>query len=80
MEAYGGKYMRTNIYIEDGVTQIILTPETEFEKNIIKDFDITNSKTSLFKGSFYDCQGGWVRRDDCKPDSIMIKCDYKKSE
>ena len=72
--------MKTNIYIEDGVTQIILTPETDFEKNILRDFDISNSKTSLFKGNFYDCQGGWVRRSEHTPDSIMIKCDYNKKE
>ena len=57
----------------------VLTPESQFERHIIKDFDFKNSNVKLFKGSFKSCQGGWTRlyQDE---DSIIISCDYEKTE
>ncbi|HDZ27038.1 hypothetical protein LCGC14_1009390 [marine sediment metagenome] len=52
--------MKTAIYIEDGVTQLVITPETEFEKNSLNTFDGKEMNCKLFTGSFYDCRGGWV--------------------
>jgi len=53
--------MKTAIYIEDGDVQLVITPENDFEKNALKSFgdEIT---ASIFRGSFYDCRGGWVRQ------------------
>lgn len=53
--------MRTAFYIEDGLEQIVLTPETEHEKKMLAllhgDRDI-----SIKSGSFYECRGGYVRQ------------------
>lgn len=57
-----GERMKTAIYIEDGVTQLVLTPESEFERNAMKSFSGKSIETQLFNGSFYDCRGGWVRQ------------------
>jgi len=54
--------MKTAIYIEDGVLQLVLTPEGDFEKNAIKLFEDKRTKVKVFSGSFYDCRGGWVRQ------------------
>lgn len=54
--------MKTAIYIEDGTVQLVITPETEFEKSAIKTLRGKETKLSLFNGSFYDCRGGWVRQ------------------
>lgn len=54
--------MKTAIYIEDGVVQLVLTPESEFEKNAIGSFKESKTKTTIFEGAFYDCRGGWVRQ------------------
>ena len=43
--------MKGAIYIENGLTQLVLTPESDFEKNV-----------SVYTGGFYHCQGGWVRQ------------------
>jgi hypothetical protein len=69
--------MKTIIYVENGLTQLVLTPETDFEKKVIGEFDYKNSKVELFKGNFAECQGGYIRQFTSQ-DSIMIKCDYKK--
>ena len=52
--------MKTAIYIEDGVVQLVITPESEFEKNAISTFREKPLEAKLFDGSFYDCRGGWI--------------------
>lgn len=59
--------MKTAIYIEDGVVQLVITPETEFEKNALTGFRDKPLDAKLFAGSFYDCRGGWVRQKDYYP-------------
>ena len=54
--------MRTAIYIEDGVVQLVLTPETKFEKNALQSFEVEGTlDVKIEHGTFYDCQGGWAR-------------------
>ncbi len=54
--------MKTAIYIEDGVVQLVITPQTEFEKNALSTFEEHPLKARIFTGSFYGCQGGWIRQ------------------
>ena len=53
--------MKTAIYIEDGVTQLVLTPEGKYEKDVIKGIGDKIGRVQVFHGSFYGCQGGWTR-------------------
>ena len=54
--------MKTAIYIEDGTVQLVITPESEFEKRAIDMFRDKPMAAKLFSGSFYDCRGGWIRQ------------------
>jgi hypothetical protein len=55
--------MKTAIYIEDGVVQLVITPESDFEKNALKAFEANGDVSAqIFRGTFYDCRGGWVRQ------------------
>ena len=54
--------MKTAIYIEDGVVQLVITPESDFEKNALTNFTGKELDVRIFSGSFYDCRGGWVRQ------------------
>lgn len=54
--------MRTAIFIEDGVTQIVLTPTTDFEKKTLLPLAKEGLSAEVTKGSFYRCQGGHVRQ------------------
>jgi len=56
--------MKTAIYIEDGTVQLVITPETEFEKNALSTMREKRLDAKIFSGSFYDCRGGWVRQED----------------
>lgn len=71
--------MKTAIYIEDGVVQLVLTPENEFEKNCFSAFKPSQHvsdgapnpiSAQIFEGTFYDCRGGWVRQNAYQSDSM----------
>lgn len=53
--------MKVAIYIEDGVTQLVLTPEGEWEKNAVGNIEEGAARIVVRRGSFYECQGGWHR-------------------
>lgn len=69
--------MKTSLYIEEGVTQIVLTPETSFEKDILA--RSLGSKATLLRGSFYHCAGGWNRQGN-DDDSLMIRLEGEKAQ
>lgn len=82
--------MKTAIYIEDGVVQLVLTPESDFEKNALKSFDGKEAAAQIFSGSFYDCRGGWVRQShhypnlygndyDSNDKSLILRIEPKKT-
>jgi hypothetical protein len=54
--------MKTAIYIEDGVAQLVITPESDFEKSALRSFEDKPMEAKVFAGTFYDCRGGWVRQ------------------
>jgi len=54
--------MKTAIYIEDGTVQLVITPESDFEKDALQSFENKPMQAKMFHGSFYDCRGGWVRQ------------------
>lgn len=63
--------MKTAIFIKDGMLQLVLTPENEWEKSVIKVVDSDTKKISILRGSFYECQGGWIREGRADESLIM---------
>lgn len=53
--------MKIALYIEDGLEQIVLTPETETEEGIVKKLHDGSRELSIKSGEFYGCAGGWTR-------------------
>lgn len=81
--------MKTAIYIEDGVVQLVITPENEFEKNAMAMFKNRPLDAKLFEGEFYDCRGGWIRQkqyysshfdSDNRDNSLILRIDESKAE
>jgi hypothetical protein len=58
--------MKTAIYIEDGIVQLVLTPEddNQFERNALAMFADKPLDVKIHNGQFYDCQGGWTRQKE----------------
>jgi hypothetical protein len=57
--------MKTAIYIENGTSQLVLTPESEWEKGLIEKLETNHLQAKIMVGSFYDCRGGWVKQSHC---------------
>jgi len=65
--------MKIALYIEDGLEQVVLTPESDTEKGIVgKLMDQQNRVLSIRRGSFYRCQGGWVRQGSNDDSTIIV--------
>lgn len=75
--------MKTAIYIEDGVTQVVLTPENKFETQALGSIGKSSVDVSIMNGEFYQCQGGWNRHpstpDTLKP-SLILRLKDKERE
>lgn len=72
--------MKTAIYIEDGTVQLVITPETEFEKNALKAFSENPMEAKIFRGAFYDCRGGWVRQKPQYQLEAYGRCDPNEGD
>ena len=63
--------MKTAIYIEDGRTQLVLTPDTEWEKTVLSVFR-DQMDVKIYRGEFYKCAGGWERQG-AKHESVILR-------
>jgi len=70
--------MKIAFYVEDGSEQIVLTPESETEKGIVGKMHDGTREFKVYKGSFYRCQGGWVRQSDHDDKSTIIVLEPKE--
>ena len=74
--------MKIALYIEEGLEQIVLTPETDTEKGILRKLHDDDRIMSIWAGSFYACEGGWIRGStylrDAKDDESTIIRLHKK--
>lgn len=59
--------MKTAIYIEDGLLQLVLTPQTETDRKVLDTLEEAGEKLHTYRGEFYACQGGWTRQKEEYP-------------
>ena len=64
--------MKVALYIEDGLEQIVLTPESDTEKAILGKLSAGSRDLSILKGGFFTCRGGWVRQSDGKESTMIV--------
>lgn len=71
--------MKTSIWIEEGRTQFVLTPESSIDKKVVEELGHSNLKT--YKGQFYACAGGWMRQGPTNsPESLIFVIDKEESK
>lgn len=66
--------MKIALYIEDGREQIVLTPETDTEKTLLKLLgpDTRTVQIQAYRGGFYRCKGGWSREGRDTDSTIIV--------
>lgn len=69
-----GEQMKVAIYVNEGTTQVVLTPENEWEKNALKMLN-AGKVVQSFWGAFYECQGGWWRENPNRETSLIFRVD-----
>lgn len=69
--------MKTAIYVADGVTQLVITPETDFEKQAVAKFEKKPLSVKIMSGSFYECRGDYVRQGN--EQSLILRVDDEPS-
>lgn len=53
--------MKIALYIEDGLEQIVLTPQGKVEQDILAKLTDGQRVVEIKRGSFFECVGGYVR-------------------
>ena len=73
--------MKTAIYIEDNVTQLVLTPQTEWEQKIVDMIGKGTQHVFITKGSFYEGRrdgDNYIKKSEYVDDeSLIIKTSIK---
>ena len=64
--------MKSLLITREDRKQIVFTPETEFEKQVIKMFGEGYKTAKIYLGSFSDAQGGWIREFQYKNSLIVV--------
>lgn len=71
--------MKCALYIENGLQQVVLTPQTRAERDIlalIHECKIVDVK----KGSFYECRGGYVRHASNDDSTMLVLTDQRDEQ
>ncbi len=55
--------MKIALYIEDGLEQIVLTPESDTEKSLLEKLQDGSRELSIRTGSFWEVRGGYIRHE-----------------
>lgn len=71
--------MTVAIYIAEGSTQLVLTPETDWEKAVILAIDRSADSVKIERGGFYECQGGWYRESGTQ-ESLILRTKLKQQQ
>ncbi len=64
--------MKIALYIDSGLEQIVLTPQTDTEHALLKRLHDGTRDFSIHRGGFYECSGGWVRHGEEEYQSTLI--------
>lgn len=64
--------MKIALYIEDGLEQIVLTPEGKVETDILAKLHDGQRSISIQRGSFYECRGGYVRQSANYSSTMLV--------
>jgi len=71
--------MKSSVIVNDGSTQIALTPETQWERTVLDQIRQHAGKLTVLSGNVFECQGGWTRvtnmGEDRRESSLILRLD-----
>ena len=73
--------MRTTVLIEDGIIQIVLSPEGEYEKAVLKFLDERKAELKVDRGTVYKSMSGHLLMDyDYPAEGLRITLTNPRSD
>jgi hypothetical protein len=72
--------MKTTVLLEEGVSQIVLTPESVLEETLLKSMAPPLSVHTVLFRPFYLCQGGNFMQGVNETECLIIKFDSAKEK
>lgn len=69
--------MKTAIYVENGIFQVVLTPESDLEKMALEKLRDLDNVVS-YQGTFAECRGGYIRQYQGEKESTIFVCRKKE--
>ena len=64
--------MKVALYIEDGVQQLVMTPENDHERGALALLHEDKYALSIKRGEFYECRGGWNRHGTGDNSTMLV--------
>lgn len=72
--------MRIAFYSEAGRNQVVLTAETKAERAVLETMHTGARAVTVMRGSFYQCQGGYVRQGDDNASTVLAFDDRAEAD
>ena len=70
--------MKAAAFADSDRAQLILTPENDWEKAILKQFASTGSSVLVTTAEFYNTNGGFTRCDESSTESLILVRDESR--
>lgn len=64
--------MKIALYIEDGLEQVVLTPESSVETDLLAKLHADDRQIDVHKGHFYECRGGYIRQGTSRESTMLV--------
>ena len=64
--------MKLAVVMENDRRQIVITPETEYEIDILEGVKSDDDVQMIGRGSYYNCNGGWTRQGNTEESLIIV--------
>jgi len=64
--------MKIAFYTEQGVSQVVLTPESSHERAILEPLHDPAISVVVAKGSFYENRSNWIRQGDDEESTLLV--------
>lgn len=72
--------MKVALYIEDGMMQLALSPQNEWEKNVLRNITEHAKNVTIHRAEFYRTGGGYQVYDSSSTDSVMLRIEDRPSD
>lgn len=72
--------MRLSVYMEDHMIQVVLTPEDNWEENILRNITASPKQVSIYRAEFYKTQRGHSVYDTAGTESVMLRIEDMPSD